>query len=704
MADPHADSRSHAWLASLLVFALVWIVFRPALGAQFLHFDDDQLITANPAFRGLDPEHLAWMFRTGHLGHYQPLTWLSYALEQRAAGLDPRVFHRTNVILHGACAVALLSLARRLLARLGMRRTTPAAAACALLFALHPLRAESVAWVTERRDVLSGCFFVLGLWCWLHWAPGAGRGERRRGHGALAALLAVAALGLFFASVDLSPAERFGFTGPGLPGVAAAALCLVGCAVFAGRSVHWEAEADETRARAGLWYAAALVCFLLSLLAKAWGIVVPALLLVLDVWPLGRLHSAVAARGGVWPASRFAARAQLVIEKLPLVVLSLVFMALAAWAQSSQVHTMRGIAEHTLGERLLQAAYGLAWYPWKTLVPGGLAAMVELPDSISIAERRFLLAAIGVTGVTAVLFLARRRTPALLATWVAFAVIVSPVLGLAQSGPQLVADRYSYLSCMPFALLVGGGVAMTHSRRLAGLLAAAIAVLGVTAHAQVGVWRDSTTLWEHALDVRPRSPFARVMLASELQRQASGEPNPAARRELLERARALLEEGYELDRDAHFPSGLAMVHLGLASLEFSGSAPDAEAARADVERAVELAREALELAHRTGAFTPHYRLIYGIALWQAGRYEDARGHLEWYARAMPDDPSGLVALGRAWARLRGAAAAREPLERAVRIDPRRADGWQELIGVYEELGDRDRAADARRRLAALPGG
>jgi hypothetical protein len=154
----------------------------------------------------------------------------------------------------------------------------------------------------------------------------------------------------------------------------------------------------------------------------------PALLLVLDVWPLRRVRGP----GAVW---------RLVAEKAPFVALTLVFARLATWAQAGAGEAMRALSDHGPGERLVQALYGLAWYPAKTVAPLDLAPIYALPPELSLADPRFALPALAVLAATALLVAMRRRWPGALAAWVAFAVIVSPVLGLAQSGPQLVADR-----------------------------------------------------------------------------------------------------------------------------------------------------------------------------------------------------------------------------------------------------------------------
>ena len=152
------------------VFALTVLAFLPALDAGFLAWDDDVNFTQNPHYRGFSAEHLGWMFGGFHVGHYMPLTWLSAALDHALWGMDPRGYHLTNVLLHATGALFACLALRQLLSLLevGTARTRLfAAAAGALFFALHPLRVESVAWVTERRDVLSGALLLASVWAWL---------------------------------------------------------------------------------------------------------------------------------------------------------------------------------------------------------------------------------------------------------------------------------------------------------------------------------------------------------------------------------------------------------------------------------------------------------------------------------------------------------------------------------------------------------
>ncbi len=186
VAEPKisVESKINARLpAALLIAAVTLAVFWPALENQFVNWDDDKNFLTNPAFRGLAVSNLRWMWTTFHLGHYHPLTWMSLGLDYVIWGLDPTGYHLTNVLLHTANAVLFYLVALRLL---GGKIWT--AAAAALLFAVHPLRVESVAWVSERRDVLSGVFYLLSVLAYLR-----AQKEGPRGRWLAASLAAFAA-------------------------------------------------------------------------------------------------------------------------------------------------------------------------------------------------------------------------------------------------------------------------------------------------------------------------------------------------------------------------------------------------------------------------------------------------------------------------------------------------------------------------------
>ena len=183
------------WFAPFCVGVVTFIAFVPALRNGFVSWDDDKNFLANPHYRGLGLDQLAWMWTTFHMGHYVPLTWMTLGLDYVLWGMNPRGYHLTSLLLHCGNAVALYYLARGFLAsgaahHLAIggatsrsqavateRSVSLAAALSALLFSVHPLRVESVAWITERRDVLSLFFALLCLLAYMRGARDAVRGR-----------------------------------------------------------------------------------------------------------------------------------------------------------------------------------------------------------------------------------------------------------------------------------------------------------------------------------------------------------------------------------------------------------------------------------------------------------------------------------------------------------------------------------------------
>src|SRR5712692_7544996 len=172
-----------SWLVPVLIALVTFAVFLPALQNQFVDWDDAANFLDNPHYRGLGWTHLRWMWTT-HLGHWIPLTWMTLGLDYLLWGMNPLGYHLTNLLLHAANAVVFFFVVRRILTRAlpspSERGHALAVSAgfAALVFAIHPLRVESVAWVTERRDVLSGLFYVLTIVMYLRACE---RGTRGRG-------------------------------------------------------------------------------------------------------------------------------------------------------------------------------------------------------------------------------------------------------------------------------------------------------------------------------------------------------------------------------------------------------------------------------------------------------------------------------------------------------------------------------------------
>jgi len=420
-------------------------VFWPALGHQFLDWDDALNLVDNPEFRGLGWRNLRWMFTTTLAGHWIPVTWLSFGLDHRLWGMNPLGYHLTNVLLHTAAAVVFYLVGLRLLRAAtgaGEGALRLGALAAALVFAIHPLRVESVAWATERRDVLSGLWFLLAILLYLK-AAGPDGAPRR-----------------------------------------------------------W-------------WLAGSLVCYGLAAMSKAIVMTLPVVLIVLDVYPLGRLPTR-------WRELTARATRSVWAEKIPYAAVGLATAVIAN-------HAVRAygdmIASLPLENRVAVALYGLAFYVWKTAIPVLISPMYQMSSHLDPWDGRMLASAAGVIALSAVLVWLRRRWPAGLAVWICYVVLVAPVSGIIQSGPQLVAARYSYLSCLGLALLVGGAVCRLAplaavrgpSRRWArsglAVVVGGTVALGALSWRQTWIWRDSETLWSYAVSMEPASPLAHGNLA-----------------------------------------------------------------------------------------------------------------------------------------------------------------------------------------------
>jgi len=430
-----------AAIAPALVGLATLLVFLPALGNQFVNWDDDLNLVSNPHFRGLGWDQLRWMFTSTLGGHYIPVTWLSFGLDYVVWGMRPAGYHATSVVLHTANAILFYFVARLLLrsaVQAGERERALGAAAAALLFSLHPLRVESVAWATERRDVLMGFF----------------------------ALLCVTAY--------LRAADR------GRPG-----------------ALH------------GGWYWTAVGLFGLALLSKSVVVGLPVVLLLLDVYPLRR-SATEADKGGGRTLFRLA------LEKIPFVLLAAAVGVVTLTVYSG--HRLMTPLE-TLGvlQRLAVSAYSLAFYLWKTVAPWPLSPLYTLFHPVVPSSATYLVPSAVVIAVTLAAILGYRRWSAGLIVWASYVVLLAPVVGILHSGAQVTADRYTYLSCAPWAILGGAGVAWCRQAARSGRLSRPVGTAAIGAAAviivtfagatirQIGVWRDSVTLWTHAVSVEPES-------------------------------------------------------------------------------------------------------------------------------------------------------------------------------------------------------
>lgn len=613
-------------LMPVLVALATLMAFLPTLQNGFVNWDDDKNLLENPYYRGLGWHQLRWMFTTFHMSLYRPLTWMTLGLDYLLWGMNPFGYHLTSLILHAVNALLFYYTTLRLLSLAFSHIPSEialkvAAGFGAVMFAIHPLRVEAVAWASARSELLSGLFFLGAILCYLRYST-----------------------------------------------------------------------ASETNPTRLWWLMACLIIYGLSLLSKAVGITLPILLLVFDVYPLRRLRGA--------PTKWFVSP-RVWWEKLPFVLLAVGVGSVALLAKE-QMGAMRSFGQYDVVPRLAQSLFGIPFYLWKTVLPLKLSPLYELPAQFNPRNWSYLLSGALVLVVSMSLFLLRRRWPAGLALWISYIVILAPVAGIAQSGPQITADRYSYLSCLGWAILAGAGLlhcwqlwVRRYIRRLTVLLASGLTVLimvglGALTWEQVQVWHDSESLWGQVLYVGP-SKIAHNNLA-----------NVLVGRGQLDRAIDHYREALRIDPDyvpAYNNLGLALAARGEletaieyyrqalriypAYAEAHANLATALLNRGELETAIDHYRKALQLnpadanAHNNlglalasqGEFqgaVRHFRralelsptgsqahLIYfnlGTALSKDGRLEEAIDHFRQALRIWPDFAEAHESLGRALAR------------------------------------------------------
>jgi tetratricopeptide (TPR) repeat protein len=262
------------------------------------------------------------------------------------------------------------------------------------------------------------------------------------------------------------------------------------------------------------FYVASLLLLGVSLLGKAWGITIPAVMLFLDVYPLRRLGGKA---GWLQPGPY--------LDKIPFGLLAVLAAMKAKAAQGSQIATLKTLEEWGIGDRIAQAFYGLFFYSYKTLVPLKLTPLVPIPENNNPWALRYVVAAILVLAVVALVVTLWKKWPAGAILFLCYLAMLSPILGIAQSGPQLVADRYSYVACLTWALLAGAGFLWLWRRRakeqrfgdkalpaVGGFAAVLVATLGVLTWQQTKVWHDSWSLWRRAIAVDPSCVMAHTNL------------------------------------------------------------------------------------------------------------------------------------------------------------------------------------------------
>ena len=433
-------------LISLALVLMTWIVYFQVRNFEFVYFDDDVYVFENQhVLSGLTWDNVRWSLThdaSTETASWHPLTWLSLMLDGQFYGKDAGGYHLTSVLFHTANVLLLFAVLRRMTGAVGK------SAFVAALFAVHPMQVESVTWISERKDVLSTFFGLLSLWAYVRFA--------RR------------------------PAAR--------------------------------------------WYLIALTAFVLSLLSKQMLVTLPFLLLLLDWWPLRRIQwgppldestaGAADAFGRDFaneegePACPPRSWGRLLWEKSPFFVVTAVFCVVAMRAQQ-QGDALVTLEQLSFGLRTSNAVVTYVIYIVMHVWPYHLACFYPYPESIpllDVAGSAVLLMLITLVAITQA-----RRRPYLLVGWLWYLGTLVPVIGLVKQGAQQMADRFMYVPSVGLFIaatwLVAAVVPMGFLQRRALPCLATVILIAYTAIAwrQTSYWRDSITLFEHALTVTEKN-------------------------------------------------------------------------------------------------------------------------------------------------------------------------------------------------------
>jgi protein O-mannosyl-transferase len=581
---------SDLWIYLVLAVAVL-AVYGQVLHFDFVTYDDPDYVTANPQVQaGLTWAGVAWAFRSSFAGNWFPLTWLSHMLDSTLFGLYSGWHHFTNVWIHALSTLLWFVVLKRLT---GARWRS---ALVAFLFALHPLHVESVAWVAERKDVLSGLFWVLTLWSYTAYTVRPGP-------------------------------VRYGLT---------------------------------------------LFLFCVGLMAKPMLVTLPLVLLLLDRWPLRRGTK--------------------ILEKVPFFAASIAVSVVTVLVHK-EIGATASFSLIPAAVRFENSLVSYLAYILQTLWPVDLA--VFYPYALGSLVVPAVIAGIALAAVTVLAVREFPRRPYLAIGWFWYLITLLPAIGLIQVGSQSRADRYTYIPMIGLAIALVWGVSEALERwpRIQMALAAAVCLACLTlTWLQVQHWRDSISLYQHAIDATSGNYVARFNLASVLEKRGDLAGAVAQMRETVhirprfalahsELGQLLARQGHpeealpELQTAMSLRPDLADIHVRLGSV--LGALGRNDEAAAAFSQGLRLQPENADA---------HYN--FGIALAQQGKLQDAAREFRATVNLRPADVEARFNLGIALARLGQTDAAIAELSEAVRIKPDFTEARQALEDLSHPSRDR----------------
>jgi protein O-mannosyl-transferase len=598
----------------LLLTGLSLAVFSQTIHYNFVNFDDDMYVYNAPAIRaGLTLRGIAAAFTSPHAGNWHPLTTLSHMLDCGLYGLNAGGHHATNVVLHTIAALLLFRVLQQ------MTGAFWKSAIVAALFAVHPLHVESVAWVSERKDVLSAIFFFLMLDAYVRYA----------------------------------------------------------------------------RASSITRYLVVTALFVAGLMSKPMLVTAPIVLLLLDYWPLRRFEQISTTRGKAKIVQSDHQRRiirRLFLEKIPLLIFSAGAGIVTFVLQKRSVGALPPLPFLWRAEN---AVTSYVVYAWKTLWPTRLAVFYPHPND-TLATWQVVLTIAFLLAITFAAILWRDKRPYLFTGWFWYLIMLVPVIGLVQVGEQGHADRYTYLPSIGLFLIAvwtAGDVAAVGQVRLWRGVATAgtvviVTALACTAFAQTSYWRNSETLWTHALAVTTDNDFAHNNLGY-----------LCVDRGELDKAMSHFEAASKIRSgklDPHYNMGRAFVEMNLGDALARKGQPDE--AMAHFEQAINLQPDYAEAYYNRGN-----------VLYAKGRIDGAMADFEKALQIQPNDADAHTGLGNALLRKGALKEAMAQYSQAVALapeDPHSRSNLAWLLATSSDASIRDgaKAVELAQQAVSLSGG
>jgi len=637
--SPHSHSpRIPLWLIAALLLLVTIAIYWPATRGDFVNYDDDLHVTANAQVqKGLTWESVKWALLTPVNCIWHPVTVLSHMADCQLFGLNPWGHHLTSVLLHAVNTMLLFLFLWGLTGALW--RSVLAAA----LFGWHPLHVESVAWVSERKDVLSGFFGLLSLIAYARYA-------QRRMQNAECRMQNEAA-------TDTQPATRFTF------------------------------HVSRFTFHTGIFYLLSLCFLALGLMSKPMLVTLPFVMLLLDYWPLRRMQNAECrmqneAATDTQPVSRFTFHLPLLFEKIPFFFL-VALASVVTFVVQRHTGALDAGESLPLGARAGNALISYGRYLGKLFWPAELAVVYPHPGQWPL--EKVLLAGAVILGISVLFWAARRRYPCLLIGWLWYCGTLVPVSQIIQTGSHAMADRYTYLPSLGVVILAvwgayelmqgkaAGGVereergsvghALARSTPILLSVAGGVAVFACLAltRQQLGHWKDGETLFRHALEVTGNNQIAYKVLGDALDKK--GQTDEAIQQF---QAAIRLRPGYA---DAHSNLGVAL------------------AKRGQTDEAIREFREAIRL--KPDHANAHYNL--GIALDKAGQMEGALRQFQEAVRLNPAYIEARYNLGIVLSRKGQMDEAIREFQEAIELKPDYAEAHNDLGIAFVRKGQMEEA-------------